>query len=76
MKNRLSEKKITISRRFSLYVISFIYPMTWSYYTASILMGIGSAFLWTGQGVYFSANSDDSTISRNSGIFLALLQVR
>jgi hypothetical protein len=50
--------------------------MTWSYYTASILIGIGSVFLWNGQGVYFAANSDDSTISRNSGIFLALLQIR
>jgi hypothetical protein len=50
--------------------------MTWSYFTASILMGFGSAFLWNGQGVYLAVNSNDSTISRNSGIFWALMQTR
>jgi hypothetical protein len=50
--------------------------MTWSYYTVSILMGFGAAFLWNGQGVYLSINSNDSTISRNSGIFWALLQIK
>jgi hypothetical protein len=50
--------------------------MTWSYYTVSILMGLGAATLWTAQGVYLSQNSDDSTISRNTGIFWALFQTR
>ncbi len=50
--------------------------MTWSYYIVSVLMGFGAAFLWNGQGVYLSVNSDDSTISRNSGIFWALFQSR
>ncbi|CAF1214416.1 unnamed protein product [Adineta ricciae] len=58
-----------------LYVLSFIYPMTWSYYVVSILIGIGAAVLWTAQGVYLANNSDDLTISRNSGIFWALFQV-
>ena len=50
--------------------------MTWSYYVVSILVGIGAAMLWTAQGVYLTNNSDDSTISRNTGIFWALFQVR
>lgn len=50
--------------------------MTWSYYSVSILVGIGAALLWTAQGVYLTVNSDDSTISRNSGIFWTLFQLR
>ena len=50
--------------------------MTWSYYVVSILVGIGAAIIWTAQGVYLTKNSDDLTISRNSGIFWALFQVR
>ncbi len=50
--------------------------MTWSYYTVSILMGFGSAVLANGQGVYLSINSNDLTISRNSGIYWALMQTR
>ena len=61
---------------FSLYVLSYISPMTWSFYLVAILVGIGGAVLWTAQGVYLTENSDDSTISRNSGIFWALYQVR
>ena len=61
---------------FSLYVLSYISPMTWSFYLVSILVGVGGALLWTAQGVYLTVNSDDSTISRNSGVFWALLQIR
>lgn len=50
--------------------------MTWSYYVVSILVGIGAAIIWTAQGVYLTSNSDDASISRNSGIFWALFQVR
>ena len=32
--------------------------------------------LWTGQGNFLTVNSDSETISRNSGIFWALLQFR
>ena len=50
--------------------------MTWSFYAVAVLLGIGGALLWTAQGVYLSAHSDESTISRNSGIFWALFQMR
>ena len=34
------------------------------------------AVLWTGQGNFLTINSDSESISRNSGIFWALLQTR
>ncbi|KAG7238868.1 hypothetical protein INR49_030415 [Caranx melampygus] len=59
---------------YSGYIAMFIYPYTWSFYTASVLVGIGAAVLWTAQGNVLTINSTDSTIGRNSGIFWALLQ--
>uniref|UniRef100_A0A1A9WHT8 UNC93-like protein MFSD11 n=1 Tax=Glossina brevipalpis TaxID=37001 RepID=A0A1A9WHT8_9MUSC len=57
-----------------LFMLSFLYPMTWLLYTASALLGFGAAILWTGQGALLARCSDSSNISRNSGIFWALLQ--
>lgn len=59
---------------YSGYIAMFIYPFTWSFYTASVLVGIGAAVLWTAQGNVLAINSTDRTIGRNSGIFWALLQ--
>lgn len=59
---------------YSGYIAMFIYPYTWSFYTASVLVGIGAAVLWTAQGNVLAINSTDATIGRNSGIFWALLQ--
>ncbi|XP_071322277.1 UNC93-like protein MFSD11 [Trachinotus anak] len=59
---------------YSGYIAMFIYPYTWSFYTASVLVGIGAAVLWTAQGNVLAINSTDNTIGRNSGIFWALLQ--
>ncbi|CAJ1075923.1 UNC93-like protein MFSD11 [Xyrichtys novacula] len=59
---------------YSGYIAMFIYPYTWSFYTASVLVGIGAAILWTAQGNVLAINSTDTTIGRNSGIFWALLQ--
>ncbi|XP_039979810.1 UNC93-like protein MFSD11 [Xiphias gladius] len=59
---------------YSGYIAMFIYPYTWSFYTASVLVGIGAAVLWTAQGNVLAINSSDTTIGRNSGIFWALLQ--
>ncbi|KAF7659076.1 hypothetical protein LDENG_00003680 [Lucifuga dentata] len=60
---------------YSGYIAMFIYPYTWTFYTASVLVGIGAAVLWTAQGNVLAINSTDSTIGRNSGIFWALLQL-
>lgn len=59
---------------YSAYIAMFIHPYTWTFYTASVLVGIGAAVLWTAQGNVLAINSTDSTIGRNSGIFWALLQ--
>ncbi|XP_069381662.1 UNC93-like protein MFSD11 [Paralichthys olivaceus] len=59
---------------YSSYIAMFIYPYTWSFYTASVLVGVGAAVLWTAQGNVLTINSTDNTMGRNSGIFWALLQ--
>ncbi|XP_045448903.1 UNC93-like protein MFSD11 [Melitaea cinxia] len=56
------------------FIVSFLFPRTWLLYAASILIGAGAAAIWTGQGNYLTLNSDADTISRNSGIFWAMLQ--
>ncbi|KAM5307542.1 UNC93-like protein MFSD11 isoform 1-T1 [Glossophaga mutica] len=59
---------------YSMYIAVFIQPFTWSFYTASVFIGIAAAVLWTAQGNCLTINSDEHTIGRNSGIFWALLQ--
>ncbi|KAL0993407.1 hypothetical protein UPYG_G00107410 [Umbra pygmaea] len=59
---------------YSGYIAMFIHPFTWTFYTASVLVGIAAAILWTAQGNLLTINSTDATIGRNSGIFWALLQ--
>uniref|UniRef100_A0AAY4ARU3 UNC93-like protein MFSD11 n=1 Tax=Denticeps clupeoides TaxID=299321 RepID=A0AAY4ARU3_9TELE len=54
---------------YSGYIAMFIHPFTWSFYTASVLVGVAAAVLWTAQGNVLAINSKDSTIGRNSGIF-------
>ncbi|OXB57841.1 hypothetical protein ASZ78_008276 [Callipepla squamata] len=61
---------------YSLYIAVFIQPSTWSFYTASVFIGIAAAVLWTAQGNCLTINSDENTIGRNSGVFWALLQSR
>lgn len=61
---------------YSGYIAMFIHPYTWSFYTASVVVGIAAAILWTAQGNLLTINSTDATIGRNSGIFWALLQFR
>lgn len=57
-------------------MISFLWPKTWLLYAASTILGMGAALIWTGQGTYLSNCSNSSNISRNSGIFWAMLQTR
>ncbi|XP_038598045.1 UNC93-like protein MFSD11 [Tachyglossus aculeatus] len=59
---------------YSIYIAVFIQPFTWSFYTASVFIGVAAAVLWTAQGNCLTINSDENTIGRNSGIFWALLQ--
>lgn len=59
-----------------VFIASFLWPQTWLLYAASALIGVGAAAIWTGQGTYLTLNSDANTISRNSGIFWAMLQSR
>lgn len=57
-----------------LFIMSFLWPNTWFLYIASAIIGAGAALIWTGQGTYLTLNSTKATISRNSGIFWAMLQ--
>lgn len=60
---------------YCLFITAFLWPQTWLLYLASSILGVGAALIWTGQGMYLSKCSDGSTISRNSGIFWAMLQM-
>ncbi|KAK2191993.1 hypothetical protein NP493_41g03028 [Ridgeia piscesae] len=59
---------------YSLFIASFLKPMTWSLYLGSVLVGLGAGVIWIGQGNFLTLNSDKTTMGRNSGIFWALLQ--
>lgn len=61
---------------YMLFIMSFLIPLTWLLYVASVIIGMGAAIIWTGQGNYLTLNSSDATISRDSGIFWAMLQCR
>ncbi|XP_032520839.2 UNC93-like protein MFSD11 isoform X1 [Danaus plexippus] len=56
------------------FIVTFLFPRTWLLYLASVMIGAGAAAIWTGQGNYLTLNSDGETISRNSGVFWAMLQ--
>lgn len=59
---------------YSLFISTFLWPQTWLLYVGSVVIGTGAAMIWTGQGNYLTLNSCQETISRNSGIFWAMLQ--
>uniref|UniRef100_H2ZXP0 Major facilitator superfamily domain containing 11 n=2 Tax=Latimeria chalumnae TaxID=7897 RepID=H2ZXP0_LATCH len=59
---------------YSGYIAVFIKPITWTFYVASVLIGLAAAVLWTAQGNFLVINSDSSSINKNTGVFWALLQ--
>lgn len=59
-----------------MFLVSFLWPTTFLLYFMSAVIGFGASIIWTGQGTYLTLNSDSATMSRNSGIFWALLQMR
>jgi len=56
------------------FVASFLWPATWLLYVMSVLVGAGAALIWTAQGNYLTLVSSQATMSRNSGVFWAMLQ--
>lgn len=60
---------------YTLYMLQFVVPQGWLLYLCSAILGIGAAFIWTGQGNYLTLNSTKENISRYSGIFWCLLQL-
>ena len=56
------------------YLAQLLYPNTYLLYIGSAVVGFGSPILWTAQGNFISINSDETTISRNSGIVWAMFQ--
>lgn len=56
------------------FIVCFLFEKTWLLYFTSAILGIGAAITWTGQGNFLSRCSTSTTISRNSGIFWAMLQ--
>lgn len=60
----------------SMFLVSFLWLSSFLLYLMSAVQGFGAAILWTGQGTYLTLNSDPSTMSRNSGVFWALSNIR
>ena len=54
---------------YSLFIAQLIYPNDYMLYGASALVGFGAAMIWVAQGNFLTLNSDEDTITRNSGIF-------
>ncbi|XP_076243264.1 UNC93-like protein MFSD11 [Calliopsis andreniformis] len=56
------------------FIGSFLWPQNALLYSASCLLGLGAALIWTGHGQYLTENSDSSTMSRNAGLFWSIFQ--
>ncbi|BFF92673.1 UNC93-like protein MFSD11 [Drosophila madeirensis] len=59
---------------YTAFMITFMFPSTVLLYVGSAVLGLGASITWTGQGTYLARCSESTTISRNSGVFWALLQ--
>jgi len=59
---------------YALYIAAFLKPSSGLLLGASALLGVAAACLWTAQGAFITACSNDENRGRNSGIFWAMLQ--
>jgi len=59
---------------YAQYIAQLLYPNTYLLYISAAIIGMGAPVIWTAQGNFLSLNSDDETISRNSGIVWAMCQ--
>ncbi|VDD87807.1 unnamed protein product [Enterobius vermicularis] len=59
---------------YTLFQIGMLFLNEPYLYISSALLGIGSGFVWTGQGKYLSMNSTKKTAGRNSGLLWGMLQ--
>ncbi|XP_017110456.1 UNC93-like protein MFSD11 [Drosophila elegans] len=59
---------------YTVFMITFMFPSTVLLYVGSAVLGLGASITWTGQGTYLARCSETTTISRNSGVFWALLE--
>jgi MFS family permease len=59
---------------YCIFIANFLYPTGPGLYIVSVVIGVGAAIIWTGQGNFLTINSNPDTIARNSGVFWALLQ--
>ena len=57
-----------------MYIATFFYLADWLLYSGSAIIGFGAALIWTAQGNFLTVNSTKKTMSRNSGIFWAMLE--
>ncbi|KAI5705358.1 hypothetical protein M8J75_014224 [Diaphorina citri] len=57
---------------YEIFILSFFFHITWLIYLGSILVGVGAALVWTGQGSYLILNSHQETLERNLGLFQIL----
>jgi len=55
--------------------VQLLYPNTYLLYISAAIIGLGAPVIWTAQGNFLAICSDPETISRNSGIVWAMLQV-
>ena len=60
---------------YAQYIAQLLHLNTYVLYVSAVIIGLGAPVLWTAQGNFLSINSDDDTISRNSGIFWAMMQM-
>lgn len=58
---------------FVMYVLSFFHPENILVYVTACFCGFGISLLWTASGIFLTMASNEKTITRNSGIFWAVM---